>query len=73
MVTFLVLPTVSLVVLIGTMPSAALYKPVVGLKPTTPVKLAGILHDPAAWGTVSRQSLRTRGVDLDMHCHHSNG
>ena len=32
----------------GTMPSPAFQQPVVGLKPTTPVMPAGILHDPPA-------------------------
>lgn len=45
---FSVLPTVSRVVDIGTMPSAADQQPLVGLKPTTPVMLAGIRHDPPA-------------------------
>ncbi len=44
----LISPTVSLVTDMGTIPSAAFQSPEVGLKPTTPVRLAGILHDPAA-------------------------
>ena len=54
----LIVPTVSRVTDMGTIPSAAFQYPVVGLKPTTPVKLAGILHDPAAWqaGAVSEST-----------------
>ena len=42
------LPTVSRMTDMGTMPSAADQQPELGLKPTTPVMLAGILQDPAA-------------------------
>ncbi len=40
------IPTVSRVTVMGTMPSAAGQHPVLGLKPTTPVMLAGIRQEP---------------------------